>query len=89
MPVVPYGLTTYTQTVEVSALESTIPDTFNGWDGSTVIELSNGQIWQQSSYVYEYVYHYYPWVVIYSVGGGLYKAVVEGSDERPYVTRLQ
>ncbi len=72
-----------------TALEGTIDGEFEGWEGDTIFELTNGQVWKQDSYVYEYQYKYLPWVVIYPVTGGRYKAVVEGSDKKPYVIRLQ
>lgn len=75
--------------VEVYPIDSEIWDWFDGWDGDTRLELANGQVWQQSSYAWEYAFEFYPWVVIYPVGGGLYKAIVEGCDERPYVVRIQ
>ncbi len=28
--------------------------TFNGWDGETIFNLDNGQVWQQSQYDYMY-----------------------------------
>ncbi|MDR0881742.1 MAG: hypothetical protein LBP55_04270, partial [Candidatus Adiutrix sp.] len=34
------------------AIESQIDGTFEGWSGETVFKLTNGQIWQQSSYAY-------------------------------------
>jgi hypothetical protein len=30
------------------AVESQIEGTFQGWDGDTIFELTNGQIWQQA-----------------------------------------
>lgn len=33
-------------------IESRIEGEFEGWDGDTIFELENGQIWQQSSYAY-------------------------------------
>lgn len=36
------------------AIESEIEGEFNGWDGETIFKLTNGQIWQQAEYDYEY-----------------------------------
>jgi hypothetical protein len=48
-----------------TVIESSIDGEFKGWDGSTIFKLSNGQIWQQSSYAYMYHYAYNPPVLIY------------------------
>lgn len=69
-------------------IESSIDGEFNGWEGETVVKLINGQIWQQSSYHYEYNYEYMPDVLIYKSGIG-YKMKVEGSDEDVEVKRLK
>lgn len=59
-------------------VESQIDGEFNGWEGETVYALTNGQVWQQSTYQYEYTYAYRPDIFIYSAGGG-YKMQVEGT----------
>jgi hypothetical protein len=69
-------------------IESRIDGTFNGWSGETIFKLTNGQIWQQSSYAYTYSYKYRPEVLIYPVAGG-YELQVEGVDGRIKVTRLR
>ncbi|MBO1223794.1 MAG: hypothetical protein JYX80_05160 [Candidatus Scalindua sediminis] len=51
-------------------IESKINGEFKGWEGETTYELLNGQVWQQSSYKYEYKYAYMPEVLIYNPGGG-------------------
>ena len=38
------------------AIESRIDGQFEGWDGDTLFQLSNGQIWQQTQYAYTYRY---------------------------------
>ncbi|QUX92309.1 hypothetical protein CYL31_13270 [Marinomonas sp. A3A] len=60
-------------------VESQINGEFKGWEGETVYELTNGQVWQQCTYNYEYTYSYMPEALIYSVGGG-YKMKVEGTS---------
>lgn len=56
---------------QVSAvIESQIVGTFNGWDGDSEYELTNGQVWKQTQYHYEYKYSYRPSVVIYSASVG-------------------
>lgn len=37
---------------------------WNGWDGHTVVELTDGSKWKQTEYHYEYRYAYRPEVVI-------------------------
>ena len=37
---------------------------WNGWSGETIVELSDGTIWQQDEYIYEYHYAYRPAVSI-------------------------
>jgi len=69
-------------------IETQINGKFTGWDGDTIFELTNGQIWQQDSYAYTYYYAYRPKVLIYYVGGR-YKMTVEGVDGFIYVKRLK
>ena len=58
--------------------ESQINGEFKGWEGETVYMLTNGQVWQQCTYHYEYKYSYRPEAFIYSNGTG-YKMQVEGT----------
>lgn len=60
-------------------VESQINGEFKGWEGETTYELTNGQVWQQSTYNYEYKYSYMPEALIYSAGAG-YKMQVEGTS---------
>lgn len=69
-------------------IESQIDGTFEGWDGDTVFKLTNGQIWQQSSYDYTYEYDYMPDVLIFSSGGQC-KLKVEGVNDIIAVRRLK
>ena len=59
-------------------IESWIDGEFKGWDGKTLYKLQNGQIWQQSTYKYEYTYAYRPDVIIYQTRSG-YKMRVAGT----------
>jgi hypothetical protein len=68
-------------------IESQIDGDFNGWNGETIFKLTNGQIWQQSSYAYTYSYSFMPKVIIYKVGK-LYKMQVKGVTSSIYVKRL-
>lgn len=71
-----------------SFIEGQIDGDFNGWEGETIIRLTNGQIWQQTSYHYEYHYAFMPKVLIYKTGSG-FEAKVDGTDEAVNVTRLK
>lgn len=82
----PAGNTVQSQSAGV--VESQIDGEFSGWDGETLFKLTNGQIWQQSSYAYTYSYKYRPNVIIFSSGGG-FKLQVEGMDQRISVVRLK
>jgi hypothetical protein len=68
--------------------ESRIDGNFEGWTGETIFKLTNGQIWQQSSYTYHYHYAYGPKVVIYRMGGN-YRMQVEGVNATIPVVRLR
>lgn len=37
---------------------------WSGWDGDTIVKLTNGTVWRQVEYYYEYRYAYRPEVVI-------------------------
>ena len=69
-------------------VESQIDGEFSGWEGETIFKLTNGQIWQQSSYAYTYTYSYRPKVMIFKVGGN-YQMKVDGVDGRIGVTQLR
>ena len=71
-----------------AVIESQIEGEFQGWDGDTIFKLTNGQIWQQSSYAYTYSYKYRPKIIIFKSGGG-FKLQVEGVDQRISVIRLK
>lgn len=51
-------------------VESRINDEFRGWDGNSKYQLTNGQVWEQARYKYEYKYAYRPEVLIFDPGGG-------------------
>lgn len=69
-------------------VESEIDGEFEGWDGDTVFQLENGQVWQQSSYDYLYHYAYNPNVFIYDCDGE-WKMKVEGVEDVITVERLK
>lgn len=61
------------------AIRSVISGDFEGWEGNTIYELDNGQIWQQVDYHYSYHYSFRPKVLIFS-DNGRWKMMVEGTD---------
>lgn len=69
-------------------VESHIEGSFNGWSGSTVFKLRNGQVWQQQGYSHLHRYAYMPRVRIIRSGEG-HAMVVEGVDAAVPVKRLQ
>lgn len=69
-------------------IESQIDGEFSGWDGETIFKLTNGQIWQQSSYAYTYSYKYRPKVLIFQASSG-FELQVEGIDRRIKVVRIR
>ena len=76
------------KSLKSNVIESNVDDEFNGWEGETIIKLSNGQIWQQSEYYYTYHYAYRPKVIIYQSGSG-FKMKVDGVDKSVGVTQLK
>lgn len=68
--------------------EASVLGTFNGWYGDTIVQLNNGQIWQQSVYYYEYDYGFNQNVLVYQ-SFGAWKMWIEGIDKPVTVVRLQ
>lgn len=75
-------------TLPSPVIESWVKGTFNGWDGDTVVELMNGQIWRQAEYHYDYGYDYGPDVVIYQSLIYGWRMWVEGWDDWVRVERV-
>jgi len=76
------------QNLTSDVIESQIDGEFEGWEGETVIKLTNGQIWQQTEYYYYYYYSFMPNVLIYK-SGSEYKMKVEGVEKAVGVIRLK
>ena len=53
----------------------TLDGEFKGWDGSSVYRLTNGQVWEQTAYKYEYKYAYRPEAIVYEASSGTLMAV--------------
>ncbi len=85
-----YILSVAGESIEVRQLydviESNIDGTFKGWEGNTTYKLTNGQIWKQKVYKYEYKYAYRPEVIIAEVNG-VYVMQVE--ESRAEVVRIR
>lgn len=91
VPIVPIpSVPDYTMPTGVSpqVVESQIDGDFSGWDGETIVKLTNGQIWQQTEYYYQYHYAFMPHVLVYRSSGG-YKMRVDGVDRAVRVERLK
>lgn len=71
-----------------SVIQSRIDGEFNGWDGSTIFPLQNGQVWQQATYAYRYHYAYMPRVTIHREGSR-YLMQVEGVRDSIEVIRIR
>jgi len=71
-----------------NAIEARIDGEFEGWDGDTIVKLTNGQIWQQTDAQYTYHYTYNPEVLLFNSGGG-WKMRVNGVDRNVRVDRLK
>ena len=41
-----------------------VDGSWSGWDGDTVVQLSDGSVWRQDEYHYEYHYAYRPEVTL-------------------------
>lgn len=61
-----------------NVIEAQIDGEFKGWDGESEYRLTNGQVWKQSTYNYDYTYSYMPEALIYDGGSG-YRMRVEGT----------
>lgn len=82
-----FGLILICLNSSAQVIETQIDGDFEGWEGETIFEIMNGQIWQQSSYAYIYHCAYSPEVIIYNTSSG-YVMKVEGVDETISVIKL-
>ena len=71
-----------------SVIESQVEGDFEGWEGKTVVKLTNGPIWLQTEYYYQYHYAFMPKVLIFK-SGNEYKMRVDGVNRPVGVTRLR
>ena len=70
-------------------LRSCIESDFNGWDGGTIFELCNGQVWQQQSFRIKVSFKIRPSVLIYEDVFGAFRMKVEGIADTISVVRLE
>jgi hypothetical protein len=63
-------------------VESYVDGEFEGWDGDTIVQLVNGQIWEQAAYKYHYSYRYQPKVTIFKTRAS-WMMLVEGMEPVP------
>ncbi|MEX2468892.1 MAG: hypothetical protein WD396_03975, partial [Pseudohongiellaceae bacterium] len=61
-------------------IHTCIDGDFEGWDGDSVFELCNGQVWIQTSYAYTYHYAYRPDVTLVRTASGSWVMSVEGAS---------
>jgi hypothetical protein len=71
-----------------SAVETRIDGDFEGWNGDTLFELENGQVWKQRGSASQYTYRFSPAVVIYRSESGC-KMKVDGVEGEILVERLK
>ena len=71
-----------------SVIESNIDGQWDGWDGDTIVKLTNGQIWQQLGLHLSLTLGLGNDVFIYEKAGTWYMQV-EGEDEAVAVYRLK
>lgn len=41
-----------------------VDGSWSGWDGDTIVQLTDGSVWRQDEYYYEYRYAYRPEAVV-------------------------
>jgi len=49
---------------EEDVLKAIVSGSWTGWSGDTIVKLTNGSVWEQAEYYYEYRYAYRPEVSI-------------------------
>jgi hypothetical protein len=76
------------QPATADMIETRILGDFTGWDGSTVFQLENGQIWQQSSFGSVHLFARSPRVTLLATPGG-WRMEVEGVSQTVHVRRIR
>lgn len=76
------------QALPARAIESQVDGAFTGWQGGTVVRLTNGQVWQQKEAYFHYRYAFRPSVVIVE-SNGQHVMAVDGVPKAVAVERLK
>jgi len=45
-------------------MQSRVEGTWTGWNGDTIVRLTNGSVWRQDQYYYRYQHKYRPYVIV-------------------------
>lgn len=64
-------------------MNARINGSWTGWSGNTIVELTNGSVWEQVEYYYQYRYSYHPEVIV-----AVDRMQVEGMNRAVRVRRL-
>jgi hypothetical protein len=67
---------------------SQINGEFTGWDGDTIFELTNGQIWKQVGYAFLFHYAFMPEVKI-TYNNGMFEMEVDNVQVKVQVNRIK
>lgn len=71
-----------------ATIESKIDGNFEGWNGETIFRLTNGQIWQQTEFGFNYHFAFMPRVLIFRSGNG-FKMQVDGVNKAIGVVQIR
>ncbi|MCD6301196.1 MAG: hypothetical protein J7L82_03900, partial [Staphylothermus sp.] len=74
--------------IDTNIINAKIDEDFEGWSGESIVKLTNGEIWKQSEYYYEYLYAFMPNVIIIHSPTG-YKMKVDGINKEVGVEKLE
>lgn len=69
-------------------IETRMAGDFTGWDGGTVFQFANGQLWRQASFGTLYHFQRSPKVTLVATGSG-WRLQVEGVPQSIYVRRVR
>lgn len=71
-----------------NVIETRMAGDFTGWDGSTLFQFANGQLWRQASFGTLYHFQRSPKVTLVATGSG-WRLQVEGVPQSIYVRRIR
>lgn len=78
------NITPLNQTRSMNHYKYTVQGNWEGWKGDTLVEMTDGSIWKQDEYLYEYRYAYRPNATI--IDG---KMLVDGMSSPVRVRRVR